>query len=613
MPNMAAERLSVIQGHIKGSNLFMEKSSKKEHKESHKVPQCREDVLKWNGWGYNDSKFLYDSHKDVICFTGTRYPLANKKFPLFKTWIKNVFGITDDYHCKPKVEIKTKDLPAPVVNKAFLRDIKNLKIFCTDNPQKRLFRSHGHTLRELFMLREGNFKRIPDLVVWPTSHDDVVEIVKIANKHNVVIIPFGGGTSVSGALECPMDEKRMIVTLDTTEMNKILWIDKKNNTTQVQAGIVGKDLECKLAEYGFCTGHEPDSAEFSSLGGWVATRASGMKRNIYGNIEDMLVHVRMVTSQGVVERNCQVPRISSGPDVHHFILGSEGTFGVITEVTLRIHPLPECKRYGSFVFSDFETGVAFMREVTKQGLKPASVRLMDNEQLVFGQVLKPESESVLRSLVDGLKMFYFTRIKGFKITQAVGLTFLLEGNREDVQLLESKLLVLGNSFGGVYGGEENGKRGYLLTYVIAYIRDLLFDFGVFAESFETSVPWDRVLDLCKNVKDRILREADVNGLQRQPSISYRVTQTYDVGACIYFYMGIYGRGLPDPILIYEKLEAAARDEILACGGSVSHHHGIGKIRKRWLKQSVSGVGLGMMKAVKEYVDPNNVFANGNLI
>ncbi|XP_022253621.1 alkyldihydroxyacetonephosphate synthase, peroxisomal-like [Limulus polyphemus] len=567
---MAAERLSVIKGHIKGSNVFVENSINNEHKQSHKVPQRRQDVVKWNGWGYKDSKFLYDSDKDVIHFIGARYPLANKKFPFFKTWIKTTFGITDDYHCKPK--IKTEDLPAPVVNKDFLRDIKNLKVFYTDDPQERLFRSHGHTMREILLLREGNFKRIPDLVVWPTSHDDVVEIVKTVNKHNVVIIPFGGGTSVSGALECPEDEKRMIVSLDTTEMNKILWVDKKNHTAHIEAGILGKDLESKLAEYGFCTGHEPDSSEFSTLGGWVATRASGMKRNIYGNIEDMLVHVRMVTPQGVVEKNCQVPRISSGPDVHHFILGSEGTLGVITEVTLRICPLPECKRYGSFVFSDFETGVAFMREVTKQGLKPASIRLMDNEQLMFGK------------------------------------SFLFE-----VQLLENKLLALGNRFGGVYGGEENGKRGYLLTYVIAYIRDLLFDFGVFGESFETSVPWDRVLDLCKNVKDRILKEAEAYGLQREPIISYRVTQTYDVGACIYFYMTIYGRGLPDPIHVYEKLEAVARDEILACGGSVSHHHGIGKIRKRWLKQSVSDVGLGMMRAVKEYVDPNNVFGNSNLI
>ncbi|XP_013772672.2 alkyldihydroxyacetonephosphate synthase, peroxisomal-like [Limulus polyphemus] len=610
---MAAERISTIYRHINGSNKMRDRPRDKHGEEEPNVPKRRQEVVKWNGWGYKDSQFVADLDQNVIHFTGTRYPLGNKKLPLFQLWAETVLGVSKDYYCKSQAEIKNEVLPTPLTNKDFLEDLKIVNISYTDEPQDRLFRSHGQTMREIFMLREGTFNRIPDLVVWPTSHDDVVEVVKMANKHNVVIIPFGGGTSVSGALECPEEERRMIVSLDTTQMNKILWVDKKNHTAHIEAGILGKDLESKLAEYGFCTGHEPDSAEFSSLGGWVATRASGMKRNIYGNIEDMLVHVRMVTSQGVVEKNCQVPRISCGPDIHHFILGSEGTLGVITEVTLMIHPLPEYKRYGSIIFPEFDAGVSYMREVAKQALKPASVRLMDNEQFIFGQALKPEAESLLTPFVDVLKKFYVTRVKGFDITRMCVVTLLLEGKKEDVESLEKKLMFLGNKYGGLSAGEENGKRGYLLTYVIAYIRDLAFDYGVFAESFETSVPWDRVLDLCRNVRDRILREAEVHGLPYQPFISYRVTQTYDVGACIYFYMGINTRGLPDPIHVYEELEAAARDEILACGGSVSHHHGIGKIRKRWLKQSVSGVGLGMMRAVKEYVDPNNVFANGNLM
>ena len=139
----------------------------------------------------------------------------------------------------------------------------------------------------------------------------------------------------------------------------------------------------QLNARGLCVGHEPDSLEFSSLGGWVATRASGMKKNIYGNIEDILVRVRMVTARGTVEKSCQVPRMSTGPDIHHFIMGSEGTLGVITEVSLRIRPLPECKVYGSIVFPTFDIGVACVREIAKQRCAPASIRLMDNEQFVF--------------------------------------------------------------------------------------------------------------------------------------------------------------------------------------------------------------------------------------
>lgn len=289
-----------------------------------------------------------------------------------------------DSQCQPDVE----NIAKPIINEAFIKDIKFINIKTSFDPEDRLFRSHGHCLHEIFKLREkGTLERIPDLVVWPRNHDDVVKLVLAADKNDVVIIPYGGGTSVSGALECPINEKRMIVSLDTSKMNKILWIDHINLTAHAEAGIIGQDLETQLAKYNLCTGHEPDSFEFSSLGGWVATRASGMKKNVYGNIEDLLIHVRMVSSIGTIEKNCNVPRISSGPDIHHIILGSEGTLGVITEVTLKVRPLPECKRYNSIVFPYFEDGYKFMREVARQRLKPASVRLMDNQQFIFGELI----------------------------------------------------------------------------------------------------------------------------------------------------------------------------------------------------------------------------------
>jgi alkyldihydroxyacetonephosphate synthase len=275
-------------------------------------------------------------------------------------------------------------LPKPIVNEQLMNDLLKTSIAHSFDPSDRLFRSHGHTLHEIFTLRGDRFKRVPDLVVWTKCHEEVVTIVKLATDYDVVVIPFGGGTSVSGALQCPENENRMIISLDTSQMNRVLWVDHQNLTAHIESGIFGQDLERELAKHGLCTGHEPDSYEFSSLGGWVATRASGMKKNIYGNIEDLLVHVKMVTPKGTVQRNCQVPRISSGPDIHHFILGSEGTLGVITEVTLKVRPQPECQKYGSIIFPDFETGVKFMRQVARHQLKPASVRLMDNEQFIFG-------------------------------------------------------------------------------------------------------------------------------------------------------------------------------------------------------------------------------------
>lgn len=254
---------------------------------------------------------------------------------------------------------------------------------------------------------------------------------------------------MSGALECPAEERRMIVSLDTSQMNKILWIDEKNLTAHCESGIIGQDLERRLAEKGFCTGHEPDSMEFSSLGGWVATRASGMKKNIYGNIEDIVVHIKFVTPKGVMEKSCQVPRLSSGPDIHHFILGSEGTLGVVTEVTIKIRPLPPCRKYGSIVFPEFVNGVNCLREIAKQRCAPASIRLMDNQQFQFGHALKPESKSLLNSFVEGIKKFYITKLKGFDTSKMAVATLLFEGTKQEVAAQEKRVYEIAAQFGGL--------------------------------------------------------------------------------------------------------------------------------------------------------------------
>jgi alkyldihydroxyacetonephosphate synthase len=238
-----------------------------------------------------------------------------------------------------------------------------------------------------------------------------VEIVNAANELNVVVVPFGGGTAVSGSVTCPEQEKRPIASLDTSQMNKMLWIDEENLTACFESGIVGQDLEREMKALGYTVGHEPDSYEFSTLGGWVATRASGMKKNVYGNIEDIVVSVKMVTCKGVLVKNVAAPRISCGPDFNHIILGSEGTLGVITEVVIKIRPIPEQKKYGSLVFPNFAQGIKCLREVAKKRLQPASIRLIDNEQFVFGQALKLPG-NIFQTVGDALKKAYITKWKG---------------------------------------------------------------------------------------------------------------------------------------------------------------------------------------------------------
>ncbi|XP_032211931.1 alkyldihydroxyacetonephosphate synthase, peroxisomal isoform X1 [Mustela erminea] len=580
--------------------------------ESGTIPKKRQEVMKWNGWGYNDSKFFFNK-KGQVELTGKRYPLSGMILPTFKDWIQNTLGVNLEHKTTSKASLNPSDTPPSIVNEDFLRDLKETNISYSQEADDRVFRAHGHCLHEIFLLREGMFQRIPDIVLWPTCHDDVVKIVNLACKYNLCIIPIGGGTSVSYGLMCPPDETRTIISLDTSQMNRILWVDENNLTAHVEAGITGQELERQLKESGYCTGHEPDSLEFSTVGGWVSTRASGMKKNIYGNIEDLVVHIKMVTPRGIIEKSCQGPRMSTGPDIHHFIMGSEGTLGVITEATIKIRPIPEYQKYGSVAFPNFEQGVACLREIAKQRCAPASIRLMDNQQFQFGHALKPQVSSIFTSFLDGLKKFYITKFKGFDPNQLTVATLLFEGDREKVLQHEKQVYDIAAKFGGLAAGEDNGQRGYLLTYVIAYIRDLGLEYYVLGESFETSAPWDRVVDLCRNVKERITRECKEKGVQFAPLSTCRVTQTYDAGACIYFYFAFNYRGISDPLTVFEQTEAAAREEILANGGSLSHHHGVGKLRKQWLKESISDVGFGMLKSVKEYVDPNNIFGNKNLL
>ncbi|KAJ3592062.1 hypothetical protein NHX12_007192 [Muraenolepis orangiensis] len=619
--NIAQQRLRIIAGHLRkpdtdggvealGCSAQENRPGAATNKTT--VPRRRQEVMKWNGWGYNDSRFFFNK-KGLTELSGKRYRLSGLLMPHMSDWFTSTFGASLQHTSLATPTLDPSAVKPPFLNEAFMEDLKSTGLPFTTDPEDRVFRSHGHCLHEIFALREGKVGRVPDLVVWPNCHDDVVKIVDMACKHNVCLMPYGGGTSVSSALECPPEETRSIASLDTSQMNRILWIDEKNLTAHAEAGIVGQDLERLLGESGYCTGHEPDSMEFSSLGGWVATRASGMKKNVYGNIEDLLIHVKMVTPQGVVQKSCQVPRMSTGPDIHHFILGSEGTLGVITEVTIKIRPIPQHQKYGSVVFPNFEMGVACLREVARQRCAPASIRLMDNEQFKFGHALKPQVSSVFMSFLEGLKKFYITKVKGFDPEHICVATLLFEGDREKVLQHEKQVYGIAAKFGGLAAGEDNGHMGYMLTYVIAYLRDLGMDHFVIAESFETSVPWDRVLDVCRNVKERITRECKEKGVQFPAMSTCRVTQSYDSGACIYFYFAFNYRGLSNPVHVFEHVEHCARQEILANGGSLSHHHGVGKLRKAWLKETVSEVGLGMLKSVKDYVDPENIFGNRNLL
>ena len=478
------------------------------------------------------------------------------------------------------------------------------------DPITRLRHGHGHTQEEMYAVKYGQLGRMPDLVVYPDAEKQVHGLVQAALTNDICLIPYGGGTNVSEALRCPENETRMIVSVDMRRMNKVLWIDPVNRMACIEAGTVGRHLTEQLRRHGFTMGHEPDSIEFSTLGGWVATNASGMKKNKYGNIEDLVLDVTAITATGKLERRGQNPRESVGVDARQWMFGSEGRLGIITSAVVKLFPLPEVQRYGSILFKDFAVGVDFMYELAQHGDWPASVRLVDNTQFQFGMALKPKSQG-WRAKKSALEKIFVTKVKGYDPNKMVAVTLVFEGSRDEVARQEASVYRIAAHHGGMKAGAENGLRGYQLTYGIAYIRDFVMDHFVLAESFETSVPWTQVRSLCENVKERVRKEHAARKLPGNPFVTCRVTQIYETGACIYFYFGMNHEGVDHPSEVYGEIERAAREEILKQGGSLSHHHGIGKLRQRYLGEIMSPTSIAWSRDAKRAFDPTNIFGCDN--
>ncbi len=544
----------------------------------------------FDNWGFRDTRFAINEN-GVATILGDRYELSGKELSRLLPWIRETLEIELDPKDIHQTSYPT-EIPAAVENPAFSTELGK---FISDSQietggEIRLRHGHGHTQEEMFAIKHKRLGRIPDMVIYPEDENQVAQLIEAAKTHDAVLIPFGGGTNVTDALRCSENEKRVIVSVDMRRMNRVRWIDPENMMACIEAGAVGRHIMEQLSKYGYSMGHEPDSVEFSTLGGWIATNASGMKKNKYGNIEDLVIDVTVATVGGKLERATPAPRESVGSDLRRLIFGSEGTLGIITSAIVKLFPLPEAQEYGSVLFPTYEDGYAFMHELAHTSTPPASVRLVDNLQFQFGLALKPASTG-LKVWKSQFEKFFVTKIKGFDPLKMVALTLVFEGTKAEVQQQESDVYRIAKKHGGMKAGGENGRRGYQLTYSIAYIRDFLMNYYIIAESFETSCAWSDALKICENVKRVLREEYERRGLPGKPFVTSRITQVYRTGVAIYFYFGFYYKGVENPSEVYLALENIARAEILRSGGSLSHHHGVGKIRQAFLPEVMSETAL----------------------
>ena len=563
-------------------------------------------------WGYTDTRFEFDGPKTVRV-TGSRYPLAGFTMPHFIPFVEEMLQVPIDPN-ERAVEKEGRVVPPSRADASLVtawQDALGREGVSLDDDE-RLIHSHGQlSVDEVYRVLYGDdLGRVVDLVLYPESEEQVSAIVRLASERDVCLVPYGGGTNVSGALALPADDERVFASVDMRRMNRIVELDEENLQACVEAGIAGKELERALAARGYTAGHDPDSIELSTLGGWIATNASGMKKNRYGNIEDIVLEATLVTPTGALETLHTTPRNSTGIQPRGLLFGSEGNLGIITKAMLKIHPVPEVREYGSLVFKSFAQGVAYLQALRQTGTLPASIRLVNNQEFRFGQALKA-APSPLQHLKEKVQKFALLKVLGFDPLKMAACTIAMEGSRAEVAHQKRTIFKLAKAHGGKSAGATNGRRGYMLTFGIAYIRDFLNQFDFLGETFETSVPWSRIHDVTQAVQAELSAQCSARGVAGRPYLSYRVTQTYHTGVCIYFTMGFSGRGLAHPIAVYHDVEHALRQTILDHGGSLSHHHGVGKIRQSFVRHIQSDNSIEVLRKTKQALDPQNIFGIQN--
>ena len=565
-------------------------------------------------WGFRDSGFIVNEDRSVT-FAGNRYPICGKKLSKFIPFVEEVLGI--EFKIKPKVEeLDKKHVDKAFVNHDFISELRSKfdEDRFTEEENERLLHSHGqHSTDEVYKVLYGKLKKFTDLVFYIESEEETIELIELAKKHDVCLIPYGGGTNVTNALRPPEDEHRMIVTVDTRRLNKIESLDKENLMVTVQSGITGKDLEKALNKEGFTVGHEPDSYEFSTVGGWISTNAAGMKKHRYGNIEDIVQNLTMVTPSGTINQIKPLTRSSIGIKTQNILFGSEGNLGIITKATLKMHRLPAKSSYESIVLSDWQTGVQFMQDLSRSNMVPASSRLADNLQIRLGQALK-EEKSGLPKLLDKFKQFVLFKVKGFDPEKFTVAVFKIEGSEVEVKTQRQNLENLAKKHSGVLAGESTGKSGYLATMVIAYIRELIFTQNILGETMETAVPWSKINQVKEEASKLIVKLHKEHNLPGKPFFTSRISKVYHTGVCMYNTIAMCYDGVENPEDVFTEIEHIMRENFIENGGSISHHHGVGKLRKDFMSNTISEGSVEMIKGIKKNQDPHNIFGvNNNIV
>lgn len=547
--------------------------------------------LRWNGWGWRDHPDDLSGREDVWAWLAgeLRMPalLLTPALPL------------EDARLPPsQLTEQDRRVLARVVGAEHFRD----------DMYERAFHARGRSYHDLLRLRAGDLSDAPDAVVCPATTEQVLMLLAYASERGVAVVPYGGGTSVVGGVTGQSGGDRPSITIDLSRMHRVEHIDPDSQLVRAQAGICGPALEKALAEHRLTLGHFPQSFEFSTLGGWIAHRGAGQQSNRAGKAEDWLVAAELATPRGIL-REPVVPASAAGPQLTDLIAGSEGAFGIITSATVRVHSQAEAATGRAWLFRHFESGAAAIRDAVQNGVPATMLRLSDAEETRFQRTFSQIGHR--RSLVDRA---FAVLLNARRYTAACLLIARFEGSQDRVRWSKSAFSRIARAHGGFPLGRTPTERWQQSRFSTPYLRDPMLDRGVGIDTLETATTWSNLATLYRAVQSALETAIGQTGPRAgaRGIVMCHVSHSYPDGASLYFTF-IFPRALDDEIAQWQAIKHAASQAIVANGGTISHHHGVGQDHLPWMAQEKGALGIDVLRAVKRSLDPKNILNPGKLI
>jgi len=512
--------------------------------------------------------------------------------------IKEKFDLSDaDFKGKhlPGTEPVKLEKPSMLkpVQVDFFRSVSGAENIQTDDVSRARF-SCGKFYGELLDLRLGLVPDPPDAVVAPRTHEEVKKIISFCSGEGIAVVPAGGLSSVTGAVRAPGGG----IALDLTKhLNKVLAVNKVNKTVTVQAGMYGPALEEKLNRQGYSCGHFPQSFEYSTVGGWISARGAGQASTGYGKIEDMLVSVKVVTPAGVIVTR-DFPRMAQGWDIFRLFAGAEGTLGVITEATLHVfNYAPENTTSAAFIFRSFEAAVEAMRIIIQAECgKPHLFRISDPD----------ETDIAFRTGgFEGTLADRALQMLGFKTGSRCLMFVTVEGEKDYARFVIRKIKRKARAGKGLYIGTSPVRKWLEQRYSSAYMRDPLMDLGIMTDTLETAVTWENLLKVWKAAHEYVARRS-------KAFMMIHISHVYENGANLYFtFLSPMEKG--NEKNDFTAFHRGLVETILEHGGSISHHHGVGRVLGPWMEGHLGRSSMELLRAVKKHLDPNNIMNPGGTL